>query len=116
MLGISYAPFIKDWSSASVAQPGIGELLDIGWKSKRKFVKGVTNEWVDKLYNLGIECGALGGKLTGAGGGGHILFYCEPSKQKNLIEKMKGQGLKQLKSKFYESGCKVLDLYDFINS
>ena len=29
---------------------------------------------------------------------------------------MKGQGLKQLKSKFYESGCKVLDLYDFINS
>tara|TARA_Y100001949_G_scaffold112047_1_gene94858 strand:+ start:105 stop:1124 length:1020 start_codon:yes stop_codon:yes gene_type:complete len=93
-----------------------GELLDIGWNSKRKFVKGVTNEWVDKLYNLGMECGALGGKLTGAGGGGHILFYCEPSKQKNLIEKMKGQGLKQLKSKFYESGCKVLDLYDFINS
>ena len=36
--------------------------------------------------------------------------------KKNLIEKMKGQGLKQLKSKFYESGCKVLDLYDFINS
>ena len=63
-----------------------------------------------------MDCGALGGKLTGAGGGGHILFYCEPSKQKNLIEIMKAQGLKQLKFKFHESGCKVLDLYDFTNS
>ena len=68
-----------------------------------------------ELYNLGIESGALGGKLTGAGGGGHLLFYCEPSKQKNLIEKMQGQGLKQVQCKFYESGCKVLDLYDFTN-
>ena len=71
---------------------------------------------LDKLYNLGIEYGALGGKLTGAGGGGHLLFYCEPSKQKNLIEKMQGQGLKQVQYKFHESGCKVLDLYDFTNT
>ena len=92
-----------------------GELLNIGWKSKKKFAKNITNEYVDKLYNLGIEHGALGGKLTGAGGGGHLLFYCEPSKQKNLIEKMHDQGLKQVQYKFYESGCKVLDLYDFTN-
>ena len=92
-----------------------GELLNIGWESKKKFAKDVTNEYVDKLYNLGIEHGALGGKLTGAGGGGHLLFYCEPSKQKNLIEKMHSQGLKQVQCKFYESSCKVLDLYDFTN-
>ena len=92
-----------------------GELLNIGWKLKKKFTKNITNEYVDKLYNLGIEYGALGGKLTGAGGGGHLLFYCEPSKQKNLIEKMHHQGLKQVQYKFYESGCKVLDLYDFTN-
>ena len=92
-----------------------GELLNIGWKSKKKFAKNITNEYVDKLYDLGIEHGALGGKLTGAGGGGHLLFYCDPSKQKNLIEKMQSQGLKQVQCKFYESGCKVLDLYDFTN-
>ena len=67
-------------------------------------------------YDLGIKSGALGGKLTGAGGGGHLLFYCEPSKQKNLIEKMQSHGLKHVQTKFYESGCKVLDLYDFTNS
>ena len=37
------------------------------------------------------------------------------SKQKNLIEKMQGQGLKQVQCEFYESGCRVLDLYDFTN-
>ena len=116
---LHYVKELSEKMRSSLGQSDItkfGELLNIGWKSKKKFVSGVTNEYVDKLYNLGMECGALGGKLTGAGGGGHILFYCEPSKQKKLIEKMKGQGLKQLKSKFYESGCKVLDLYDFINS
>ena len=93
-----------------------GELLNVGWESKKKFSKNVTNQYVNELYDLGIKSGALGGKLTGAGGGGHLLFYCEPSKQKNLIEKMQSHGLKHVQTKFYESGCKVLDLYDFTNS
>ena len=37
-----------------------GELLNIGWESKKKFTKDVTNEYIDQLYNLGIESGALG--------------------------------------------------------
>ena len=92
------------------------ELLDNGWKSKKIFAKGATNEHIDQLYNLGMESGALGGKLTGAGGGGHLLFYCEPSKQKNLVEKIQSKGLKQVQCKFYEYGCQVLDLYDFTNA
>ena len=116
---LHYVKELSEKMRSSLGQSDItkfGELLNIGWKSKKKFVSGVTNEYVDKLYNLGMDCGAIGGKLTGAGGGGHLLFYCEPSKQKNLIEKMHSQGLKQVKCKFYESGCKVLDLYDFTNS
>ena len=115
---LHYVKELSEKMYSSLSQSDItkfGQLLNIGWESKKKFTKGVTNEYVDQLYNLGIESGALGGKLTGAGGGGHMLFYCEPSKQKNLIEKMQGQGLKQVQCKFYESGCKVLDLYDFTN-
>ena len=115
---LHYVKELSEKMYSSLSQSDItkfGELLNIGWESKKKFAKDVTNEYVDKLYNLGIEYGALGGKLTGAGGGGHLLFYCEPSKQKNLIEKMQGQGLKQVQYKFHESGCKVLDLYDFTN-
>jgi D-glycero-alpha-D-manno-heptose-7-phosphate kinase len=113
---------VKDLSEkmySSLSQSDItkfGELLNVGWESKKKFSKNVTNQYVDELYDLGINSGALGGKLTGAGGGGHLLFYCEPSKQEQLIQKMQSKGLKQVKIKFYESGCKVLDLYDFTNS
>ena len=115
---LHYVKELSEKMYSSLSQSDItkfGELLNNGWKSKKKFTKDVTNEYVDKLYNLGIESGALGGKLTGAGGGGHLLFYIEPSKQKNLIEKMQRQGLKQAQCKFYESGCRVLDLYDFTN-
>ena len=115
---LHYVKELSEKMYSSLSQSDItkfGELLNNGWKSKKKFTKDVTNEYVDQLYNLGMESGALGGKLTGAGGGGHLLFYIEPSKQKNLIEKMQRQGLKQAQCKFYESGCRVLDLYDFTN-
>ena len=104
---LHYVKELSEKMYSSLSQSDItkfGELLNIGWEAKKKFVKGITNEYVDKLYNLGMESGALGGKLTGAGGGGHILFYCDPSKQKKLIEKMQGQGLEHVKCKFYESG------------
>ena len=115
---LRFAKELSEKMYSSLSQSDItkfAELLDSGWKSKKIFAKGATNEYIDQLYNLGMESGALGGKLTGAGGGGHLLFYCEPSKQKNLIEKMQHQGLKHVQCKFYESGCKVLDLYDFTN-
>jgi len=115
---LHYVKELSEKMYSSLSQSDItkfGELLNIGWESKKKFVKYVTNEYIDQLYDLAIKSGALGGKITGAGGGGHLLLYCEPSKQKNLIEKMLSQGLKQVKCEFYESGSKVLDLYDFTN-
>ena len=68
---------------------------------------------IDKIYDTALECGALGGKLTGAGGGGHMIFYCEKTKQNGFIEKMNGLGLKHIKFKFNKDGLKVLDLYDY---
>lgn len=91
----------------------VGELLNRGWQAKKKFAKGVTNEQIDKIYEMALKNGASGGKLTGAGGGGHMLFYCESKKQRNLIEKMESLGFKQVKFRFHNEGPKVLDLYDF---
>jgi len=115
---LHYVKELSEKMYSSLSQSDItkfGELLNRGWETKKKFTNGITNDYVNKLYDLGIESGAIGGKLTGAGGGGHMLFYCDPLKQKKLIEKMNEQGLKQVKCKFYESGSKVLDLYDFKN-
>lgn len=88
-----------------------GELLHKGWMAKRNFTEGVTNKKIDKLYELSLKYGATGGKLTGAGGGGHLLLYCEKQKQKKVISKMKKLGLTHIDFRFYNKGPKILDLY-----
>ena len=90
------------------------ELLHEGWTAKKKFAKNVSNERIDKIYETALKHGAIGGKLTGAGGGGHILLYCELPKQQTLIEKMESLGLKPIRFGFYNEGPKVINLYDFV--
>ncbi len=55
----------------------LGKLLDMQWDLKKRLAKEITNPEIDDIYNAGIENGALGGKLLGAGGGGFIVFYAE---------------------------------------
>lgn len=55
-----------------------GRLLDHTWKLKRQTGAAVSTDSIDHLYAKGIEAGALGGKLLGAGGGGFLVFYVEP--------------------------------------
>lgn len=91
----------------------LGKLLHKGWLAKKKFVKGVTNERIDRIYETALKHGAMGGKLTGAGGGGHMLLYCERPKQQTVIEKMESLGLTHVKFSFNSDGPKVLNLYEF---
>jgi D-glycero-alpha-D-manno-heptose-7-phosphate kinase len=91
---------------------GFGELLDRGWASKKKFSNNVSNPKIDKIYKSALNSGAIGGKLTGAGGGGHLLLYCEKSKQSKVIQKMESFKLKQVKFSFFNEGAKILNLYD----
>lgn len=66
-----------------------GRLLDESWKLKKQTGKGVSTDAIDELYERGIAAGALGGKLLGAGGGGFLVFYVQPEKQKNVRMAMK---------------------------
>lgn len=91
----------------------VGELLHKGWLAKKKFVKNISNERIDKVYEAALKEGATGGKITGAGGGGHMLFYCESSKQKAVIEKLESLDLKPVKFLFQKEGAKVMNMYDF---
>lgn len=59
-----------------------GRLLDHTWKLKRKTGAAVSTDNINILYEKGMSAGALGGKLLGAGGGGFLVFYVEPDKQK----------------------------------
>lgn len=66
-----------------------GRLLNESWELKKQTGKGITTSKIDELYNKGIEAGALGGKLLGAGGGGFLVFYVQPEKQKSVRNAMK---------------------------
>ncbi len=62
-----------------------GELMHEGWQRKRRFSASMTNGEIDDLYEQGRRCGAYGGKLCGAGGGGFILFVVPPSKRRSFV-------------------------------
>lgn len=85
----------------------LGIMFDEHWMYKKKLAKGITNPTFDKIYELAKKNGALGGKISGAGGGGFFTFYCE-EKQNQLREAMKKSGLKELRYDFDFEGTKVL--------
>ncbi len=67
-----------------------GGLLNDMWNEKKMLSEAVSDERVDVLYRLGMENGALGGKLLGAGGGGFMLFLVPPEKKAELKRVLKG--------------------------
>jgi D-glycero-alpha-D-manno-heptose-7-phosphate kinase len=84
-----------------------GELLDVHWQSKKRLSKGVTNPQIDAIYELAKQNGAVGGKISGAGGGGFLMLYCE-EKKSQLREAMRTAGLRELKFRVDFEGSKVV--------
>lgn len=64
---------------------GIVESMRMGWDSKKRSAKTVTNPLIDEIYNAAIDAGALAGKVSGAGGGGFMMFFVPPDKRMNLV-------------------------------
>ena len=83
-----------------------GRLLDKTWKLKRQTGGAITTDSIDGLYEKGIDAGAMGGKLLGAGGGGFLLFYVQPDKKNAVMEAMKD--LLYVPFKFEDSGTQVV--------
>lgn len=54
----------------------IGEILHFGWQNKKKMASSISNTLIDDIYSSAIDNGATGGKISGAGGGGFMFFYC----------------------------------------
>jgi D-glycero-alpha-D-manno-heptose-7-phosphate kinase len=64
----------------------IGEILDFGFQQKRRMAAGISNELMDEIYETAKAAGATGGKISGAGGGGFMIFYC-PGNTKYTVAK-----------------------------
>lgn len=83
-----------------------GRLLDHTWKLKRQTGGAITTSCIDALYQRGIDAGALGGKLLGAGGGGFLVFYVQPEKKQAVKEAMKD--LLYVPFHFEDGGTRVI--------
>lgn len=83
-----------------------GRLLDHTWSLKRKTGSAVSTNSINELYAKGIEAGALGGKLLGAGGGGFLVFYVQPERQDSVRWAMKD--LMHIPFEFEEGGTRVI--------
>lgn len=67
----------------------IGEILDFGWHYKKQMASGISNPEIDELYEAAKKAGATGGKISGAGGGGFMMFYVPQTMRYNVLNTLK---------------------------
>ena len=63
-----------------------GQLLHQGWEYKKQLASGISNGRIDEMYEAARRAGAIGGKISGAGGGGFLLLYCPVERQDAVRE------------------------------
>lgn len=70
----------------------IGEILDFGFQQKRLIAHNISNNSIEDIYNGAKNAGAMGGKISGAGGGGFMIFYCPANTRYKVIETLESFG------------------------
>lgn len=93
----------------------IGTLMHEGWQAKRRISTKISTPHIDELYALAREHGALGGKITGAGGGGFLLLYCEPKLQSDVRRVMREHDIQEMTFGFDMQGAQAIVNDPFIN-
>lgn len=86
----------------------IGEMLNESWELKKGLAQKISNGRIDEIYKTAKKGGALGGKISGAGGGGFMMLYC-PYENQSRVRKM--LGLQELPFRFEADGSKVIFNY-----
>jgi D-glycero-alpha-D-manno-heptose-7-phosphate kinase len=95
---------------------GFARMLDESWQAKKRVSSKISNSKIDGVYKLARDRGALGGKITGAGGGGFLLLYCEPHTQEPVRQALAAEGLKEMTFNFDFQGAQVLVNDPFIDN
>src|SRR6476469_2810302 len=81
-----------------------GSILDFGYQKKRRMSAGISNPLMENIYETAKGAGATGGKISGAGGGGFMIFYCPGTSKHKVIEALKPFGGQHRNFQFTEHG------------
>jgi D-glycero-alpha-D-manno-heptose-7-phosphate kinase len=84
-----------------------GELLHLAWESKRQMAKGISNPKINEVYDAAMQAGALGGKMSGAGGGGYMLFVCDPLRRYAVQEALRKAESQLVNLTFVDPGVRT---------
>jgi D-glycero-alpha-D-manno-heptose-7-phosphate kinase len=93
----------------------VGLLMDEAWIAKKRISNKISNQRIDHLYEIAKRNGALGGKLTGAGGGGFLLLCCDPAHIDSIRNALAAEGVKEMAFGFDFQGAQVIVNDPFID-
>jgi D-glycero-alpha-D-manno-heptose-7-phosphate kinase len=85
----------------------IGEILDFGFQQKRQMAEGISNPLLEEIYSAAKKNGATGGKISGAGGGGFMIFYCPGTTKFKVIKSLMNFGGEVKNYQFVEHGLRT---------
>jgi D-glycero-alpha-D-manno-heptose-7-phosphate kinase len=83
------------------------QLLDDAWQAKKRMSDRITSEYIDEMYDAAMKSGALGGKVTGAGGGGYMLFYCRYDRKHRVADRLTELGGQVTQFAFEHNGLRT---------
>jgi len=85
----------------------IGNILNLGWLFKKQMATGISTTFFEELYEAGIKAGASGGKISGAGGGGFIFFYCPENTRYKVVNALQKFGGSIRRFEFTNNGLET---------
>jgi D-glycero-alpha-D-manno-heptose-7-phosphate kinase len=85
----------------------IGMLLNESWESKKRFTSKISNDRIDLIYNTALVNGAIGGKISGAGGGGFMFFICEYDRKHLVANELAKLGVDIVNYNFEKHGLQT---------
>lgn len=87
-------------------------ILGEGWENKKKMASSITNPMIQEAFDVAIPAGALSGKVSGAGGGGFIMFMVDPTKKKDVINALGKLSGFVMPFQFTDGGAHGWKIYD----
>ena len=88
-----------------------GALMHEAWLNKKKMAASITNPLIDELYKEARNQGALGGKISGAGGGGYMFLYCPYETQPAITERLEELGALRVDFSFEKNGLQTWETH-----